>query len=691
MKLNLPRMLCHQLTLSIVCMLMVACAWAGHIEWIRRGTVYLDVDNPDGATVTVRKNFSPEAYLYLYGPDGDRLVCRPVEKNAREFTLALEAGPGTYRMILSGEAVWNARTQNTPVIFEPEREWTSLHQTDDKDRRYYFRVAPDCERFTLHATNQNGNTGAPAVVRLYDPHGKLSKDVGLKRITPESLMHRIGAANRQEAELKFRILTEDVTITDPDPGVWSVEAFCRHSADDVGVWLDGTPNLFALHPNDLFEPAFPAAEASLTVDADKVRGPTGLPSVICGFNRGDQTLPILQDLGMRAVTDYCSQYFREPDNDDSDPDHINWDAFNFEAENRRVDYLDRGGFTGLTHMQFSPPSWLGIPGSEEWMGNLDEVGEFVAAYITQYRSRRPSGLEYFTFINEPNLAFGSDEAARDRYVRAFTAAGKRLRQINDPAVEAAKFGGPDIAVSRYHAPWDWISALLDAADEYVDFISYDVYAYPMLDDTWRYGDDIERVRRMIREHDTDGRDEEILIFETNLRGGLYLQSCKQDTHYSALWWASVLNHALGTGDIRAITYFTLIERGARRKGLLKEDGTPKPVYESMRMYNHNLLEEVLESKSSHAQVDCLATADRDEGRLNLFVCNRSRRDIALRDLTVKMPGSKGRVHLSTERFTGQMDEPQSKGEADVDCNGDILAHTDTLPPQSISLYLFSRR
>ncbi|MFP3905099.1 MAG: hypothetical protein ACLFWB_12715, partial [Armatimonadota bacterium] len=678
------------LSTMIACFAVSALVHAGQIEWIRRGTAYIHIKSPDTVTITVQKRFCPAPYLYLYGPDGDCISRRPVTADDTELRLPLDAGPGTYRLLLSAEPVWSASTEHSPVILRPEREWTGLHQTDDVPRKYYFSVTEGTDSFTLHATNHNGSGGAPGVVKLYDPGGEMAKEVRLDAISPVTLMERIGAANKREAELKYRILTRRINITDPTPGTWSVEGYCVKSADDIGFWLDGVPNFCAMNAEDLFEPTFPPAEATVTVRADSAVGPTGDPSVICGFNRGDQTLPIVQDLRMKAVTDYCSQYWRERENDDNDPDHINWEGFDFDAEDRRTDYLDRGGFTGLTHIQFSPPGWIGKAGSDVWMSNLDEVGEFVAAYITYYRSRRPSGRKYFTFINEPNLAFGSDTTARDRYIESYLAAGRRLRQVRDPAVTSAKLGGPDVAISIYHQPWDWISALLDAADEYVDFVSYDVYAYRLLDETWRYADDIRRVRQIIRDHDTDGQDEEILIFETNLKGGLYLQSSLQDTHYSAVWWASVLNHALGTGDIRAITYFTLVERGARRKGLLREDGTPKPVYYAMQIYNENLLPQVIEAETSHAQVDCLATRDTESARLNIFLVNRSRRSVDLSDLSVHVPGIEGAVNLVTQRFTGDVSGPHTAEEKEISFVEGVLKHTDTLVPRSITVYKLSR-
>ncbi|MFO7948486.1 MAG: hypothetical protein R6V19_16910 [Armatimonadota bacterium] len=678
------------LSTVIACFAVSVLVHAGQIEWLRRGTAYIDVKSPDTLTVSIQKRFCPAPYLYLYGPDGDCITRRPVTANDTELRLPLDAGPGIYRLVLSAEPVWSAGTDHSPVILRPEREWTGLHQTDDTPRTYYFSVPEGTDSFTLHATNHNGSGGAPGVVKLYGPEGEMVEEARLDAISTATLMKRIGANNKQDAEVKYRILTEHIDITDPTPGTWSVEAYCTKRVDDIGFWLDGVPNFLAMTAGDLFEPTFPPAETTVTVRADSTVGPTGDPSVICGFNRGDQTLSIVQDLGMKAVTDYCSQYWRERENDDGNPDHINWDGFDFEAQDRRTDYLDRGGFTGLTHIQFSPSGWIGKEGSDAWMNNLDEVGEFVAAYITHYRSRRPSGLQYFTFINEPNLGFGPDMKARDRYIESYLAAGRRLRQVDDPAVQTAKLGGPDVAISIYHQPWDWISALLDAADEYVDFVSYDVYAYRLLDETWRYADDIHRVRQIIRDHDTDGQDEEILIFETNLKGGLYLQASRQDTHYSAVWWASVLNHALGTGDIRAITYFTLVERGARRKGLLREDGTPKPVYYAMQLYNENLLPEVVEAETSHAQIDCLATQDPATARVNIFLVNRSRRSVDLSDLSVYVMGFDGAVKLAAERFTARMSQPQTTEEKEMRFSDGVLKHADTLAPRSITVYKLSR-
>jgi|GEM_PF-5770431 len=451
----------------LVGLALCGAGWGGEMEWMRRGTIYLDVNAASELQVTYRDGAAAEGYLYVFGPDGNALAREPVPIGMTAATVALDAGPGTYRAVVTGGNPWRAEAPGARIVFEPEREWTSLHQADDVQRRYYFRVPEGTERFTLSATNQNGEVGTPGLVRLRDPRGEVAIALDLQRIDRSSFMQAIGATSRAEAEVKYRILTQTHTVERPAPGLWSVEAGCRGCADDVGFWLDGVPNLFAASPEDWFEPTFPPTAVSITVDATQVVGPTGKPAAIASFvKQPEQVLALLRELGMTAITDYCGQDYREPSNDDADPMHLNWPGFNFAPADGRMEYLRESGLTTLTHIYGRAPEWLGAVGSDQWMANLDEVAEFTAAYIYHYVVDRGLDMEYFTFINEPNLAFSAHEDAKRRYIASCVAAGRRVKALQHPRLAGVKFGGPDIVIGETPSPcWAWVADLLDAADE----------------------------------------------------------------------------------------------------------------------------------------------------------------------------------------------------------------------------------
>jgi len=681
-----------RLALCALAVFLTGCAGplpAGEMEWMRRGTVHVRVAQPCALEMTFRDGAAREGYLYVFGPDGDAVAREPIAPGARTVAVALDAGPGDYRVVYTADSAWRAQCA-APIVFEPELEWTSLHQRDDAPRRYWFSVPEGTQRLSLTATNQNGSRGAPALVSLHAPGGAEVARLQFERLDPQSLMAALGITSQREAERSYRVLTQSHEVTAPEPGMWWVEAACIGYADDIGFWLDGVPNLVAATPAEWFEPRFPPAQARVQVDATDVIGPTGTPSVIASFNRRpERVLEVLDDLGMAAITDYTGQDLREPTNDDDDPAHFNWEGFSFGPADERAAWIPRANVTTLTHIYGAAPDWLGPVGGDVWMANLPEVAEFVAAWIYHFRVQQQIDMRYFTFINEPNLnPFFGAEGGVQRYIDSYLAVGERVKALDNPAMADARLGGPDITLGGDGlARWEWIAELLDAADDYVDFVSYDVYAYPLLDQTWRYADDVRTVQRIIEEHDTDGEREEILIFETNLQGGLYLQHWRQDTHYSAVWWASVLSHALGTGGVRAITYFTLVEQGARRKGLLTEDLRPKPVYHAMRLFNRHLLPTVVRSGASHAQIDCLATTDERGARLSVFVVNRAQRTINLADCTVRLPaGISAPVTLTTWRFAATDATPVTVAEGPAEVNDRLVELAGELPPGSIWLF-----
>jgi len=613
------------------------------IKGIRQGQILINVERPDVLKLQLQIGYGWMRDASVFGPDGRRIALVQLKKD-RSSEVLLDKGRGTYRVVVGGVSVWQARTHHSSILFRPEREITSLQQSYEDFSPYYFHVPPGTERAVLSFTNQRGMSGEEAYVRLTAPDGTEVLLKKLDAITAKSFFKRIGAANEREAELKYEILTERHTLEKPEPGMWKVEAACR-THDDVGFWLEGLPNLFSISPDTYFKPRFPLTTATVTVNACELLGKTGLPAVICGFSKdADKQLEIVKHLGMKSVTDYVSHGYREPRNDNDDPFHTNWDGFNFGPQDSRVDYIDRGGFLGLTHLQMSGSKWCGKLASDKWMANLDEVAEFVEAYMLHYTVRRPSRMKHFTFINEPNLSFGKLPDGRERYMKAFKAVGKRVSANEEIRAAGGKLGAPNVVFNPYENPFDWIEQIIRDYDEYLDVLTYDVYAYDM-DDVWRYAADIEKMSRMIDMFDRDGQREDIAIFETNLKGGLYIQPSKQDTHYSAVWWPAVLCNTLGTGRISAVTYFFLYENTARRKALLKKDFSRKPVYWSMKLANDTLLPMVARSTCNHTALDVMATTDPKSGHLSVMLVNRAERDIALKNMNIRLPNS---LELNTE-------------------------------------------
>lgn len=148
-------------------------------------------------------------------------------------------------------------------------------------------------------------------------------------------------------------------------------------------------------------------------------------------------------------------------------------------------------------------------------------------------------------------------------------------------------------------------------------------------DTWRYRQHVDYVDSLLTALDRDGRHEDIVIGATNLRGGIVLENDKQDGPYSAVWWPAVLCHTLGTGKCRMINYFFLVDQGARRKGLVREDWSRKPVAHATAFFNAHRRSRVVDARSDHDGIACIAMRDPDSDRVTLIAVNTTRNEVRL--------------------------------------------------------------
>jgi len=192
----------QRLALCALAVSLAGCAGplpASEMGWMRRGTVYLRVTQPCALQVDFRDGAAQEGYFYVFGPDGDAVARDGVAPGTLSMAVDLDAGPGDYRAVCAANSPWRA-TSPAAMVFEPELEWTSLHQRDEAPRRYWFSVPEGTERFSLTATNQNGSNGAPALVSLHAPDGAEATRFAFDRLDPQSLMAALGITSQLTAE-----------------------------------------------------------------------------------------------------------------------------------------------------------------------------------------------------------------------------------------------------------------------------------------------------------------------------------------------------------------------------------------------------------------------------------------------------------------------------------------------------------
>jgi hypothetical protein len=486
--------------------------------------------------------------------------------------------------------------------------------------------------FEIAATNQFDWSGSAGELRVFGPGGTLAHSFLFEDLDEEKILTRLGATAEAIANYRaegdttevpeFRLLVDRWRCDEPAPGRWRVEAVIAGlRPDDIGFWLDGIPNLVTPAGSDPFVPSAAPAHAAIRLDPTRVLGPTGDIGAVWGWTvLRDRALAAFRELGLTNSVHFFPQVDMEPENDDADPNHLEPERFLFAPFVDRMDvYRDR--VLPLTELMI-------LSRIAPWARRSpEEIAEYADACVRYHQltaGLRPDSL-YWQFLNEPNHDIGVHE-----YVAAFKEVGARLRHTLEARGVPVRLGGPGTGNAwkeREEIPWEWITELLDEADRDCDFIVWNQYRLGRIEDTWRFRANLERVDSLMTAHDHDGQREELVIGATNLAGGIVLQAERQDGFYSAVWWPSVLCNTIGTGRCRLVSYFFLVDQGARRKGLLRDDWSRKPVALATAFARRHLRSEVVASSCDHDGLDVAVTRNPESPEVAFFLVNKMPREI----------------------------------------------------------------
>jgi hypothetical protein len=248
-------------------------------------------------------------------------------------------------------------------------------------------------------------------------------------------------------------------------------------------------------------------------------------------------------------------------------------------------------------------------------------------------------------------------------------------------------GDPDFD-PRDEAGRDWMREFLVANGDLVDIVAIHRYPFPLTktgpsrttDDlrhnTKEWDTIIPNLRALIRE--TTGRDLPVAVTEinsdwTHATGG----EATPDSFYNAIWWADVLGRMIKQG-VDVVAYF-LLQSQTRQGGYgLLARFEERPTYYTYQMYK-KFGDELLYASSDDPDLSIYA-ARRDDGALTLMVINLGPEEkqtlLRLENVT---PDGPAEVWLFDAEHQAKQIGTQSLADgAEI-----------TLPPQSITLYVFS--
>jgi len=617
------------------------------IGWCRKGTVYFTGEDGDSVVVDVRPIHPYQPPLRLTAPDG-RVAWRtqPVQRRNQTHRIALSSGSGVYRLVLKLPALVRITAPNAEkLVLRADRESVAFF-TEQRAAAQPFYCRPPSGRssMTLVMTNQRLYECRGARVAVNAVGGEQRFAARLPSLNKKGIGKRFGIPPAhmgttddgfsriiRKGEMRlmkgFGFVVDSVQLE--GSRFWEVRV--KPEGDPwayVGLWGSECACYLAPDPSKWFEPHLDTANASIQVTGSRQVGTLPCVGTVWTWRMShsyERERREFGRMGLNGVKTFVNHSACEPVNDNSAPDSALARGFRFES--RLED-----GFTRMQRSGIVDRILIAVTDPAPWLRKLEkadhplavrEFAEFceaVARYLVEELELPPERL-YLQFHNEPNHIMEADH-----YLDYVAAIGKRLKASRVAGVRSIRIAAPGLG-NPYGQPTlvdrHWIRCTLERAGDVVDAVVWNQYSIEDMEDTRLYAQAIDTTMAIMRRYRGEGARRELIIGATNMRGGVCLQHEKQDGWYAGLWWVASLAAIANTGHVAMVNYFLLHDVGAYRKGLLFEDGGPKPVAEAMAFFSEHTCTDVVAARSDHGAVDALATKTAKGDTVRVICINRA--------------------------------------------------------------------
>lgn len=625
---------------SLLALMLIAAASSLHaapMQWgdIRDGSLYLQADSAD----TLQLRWSPawqsdanQEQLYLLQPNGQLLQQLEIRADQPygQREIQLPAARGDYRLQVPGYSFRNFKVghdSSTLAQFEPAKVHFSADVPSGVE--LYFHVAAGEQ--ALLAGKYYGGVSVLQATRLSD-----GQQVRLKLVEH--------AQYGQFDQAALPVAQQDE--------VWRLSL---GGSGKVAFWLDGTANLFAQDLRQLHPLQWTPARVELRLKPE-VRGPSPHLGIALPYAEPpSSTFELLRALGPRAANFYSfvDVIKQEPQRE-----------ITFRRLYREHFKIDRDItlLAGTGRRAVLDADSTSFAGLDAWLADSVQLGS--------------QGLHYLAFADEPNLNYPSYAVFADYFARMLEhtkanpdarAAGVRIAM----PVSSRLLDGPFRIGAGQRRGIDWARQLLAEHGADIDALAWHEWMVRDLLATRRYRTSVRAAADLVG-LDEQGRPRKaLLLSQTNISSGPDLSPYQQDTHYAALWWASVVINASQDGLLDMLNWFQAADEPEYPKGMLSQQDAQrfslKPVAVAQQFIQQHWLGEVQALDNSSFEVDALALRDGQRHSLLGVAKTPRTQDVELGDAsalcqsnpTLELLGPEGRsrhttLHCSDGRASFQL-------------------------------------
>lgn len=566
------------------------------LEWqnLRSAVLELHPQKEDMLHIRWRHAWLSEAnseQLYLINARGE--LAEKLDIAAHEASgsheMWLEPAQAPYWLVIPGYSFRNydiGHGVHTASILEPER----IHQTASLSRgqTLYFRIPAG--RQARFAGKYHAGVDSIILTRQSDGY---SQKLALQNKALYSAHDSVLLPVSQADEL------------------WSMTALASGKA---AFWLEGVDNRFTSRAEHFPDANSVSGLASIRLLHEEAGRTPAIGVALPYLVPPVQALAPLERLNLQAASFY------------SFVDHINT------GDGRELAF--RNLYAGQMGINSSMTLLAGKNRRAVLRANRESL-EGLRLWLQDTLKLPAGGIHYLAFADEPNLNFPDYEA----FAEYFTAMLEYLKQQPGYAQSGVRVAVP--ASSRFlHGPFrpgaaqrlgiDWARQLLQQHGQDIDAIAWHEWMVRSPYATVIYRDSI-RAAADLAGYDELGRPRKaLLIDQTNISSGNSVSRHEQNTHFAALWWASVIIQSSRDGLLSMLNWFHVADEDDHQKGFFAVDKgqlVAKPVARAQSFLTQRWLSRVGKINNSSFEVDVLHAYEGQEQQL--LGVNKSRRPYRL--------------------------------------------------------------